>query len=70
MSRFKDYKDINKKAFSIIKLLIPNIKSIEQIKGNKVEDLFKTFKTSEYYQCISEVLKEKKTKYLNKKNIW
>ena len=38
-----------------------------QIKDNKIEDLFKIFKTSEYYQCISEVLKEKKTKYLNKK---
>ena len=60
--------DINKKAFNIIKLFRPNIKSIKQIKDNKIEDLFKIFKTSEYYQCISEVLKEKKTKYLNKKN--
>ncbi len=60
--------DINKKAFSIIKLLKPNVKPIEQIKHNKIEDLFKTFKTSKYCQCISEVLKEKKTKYLNKQN--
>ena len=60
--------DINKKAFSIIKLFKPNIKSIKQIKDNKIEDLFKIFKTSEYYQCINEVLKEKKTKYLNKKS--
>lgn len=59
--------DINKRAFSIIKLFGPNVKSIKQIKDNKVEDLFKTFKTSEYCQCVSEVLKEKKTKYLNKK---
>lgn len=58
---------INKKAFGITKLLKPNIKSIRQIKENKIEDLFKTFKISEYYQCISEVLIEKKTKYLNRK---
>ena len=58
--------DINKKAFNIIKLLRPNVKSINEIKNNKIEDLFE-IKTSEYYQCISKVLKEKKTKYLNNK---
>ena len=61
---------INKKAFSIIKLLSPNIESINQLEQSKFEDLFvifKTFKTSEYYQCINEVIKEKKTKYLNKR---
>jgi len=62
--------DINKKAFDIIKLLNTNVKSIEYLKAKKIEDLFETFKTSDYYQCINEVLKEKKTKYLNKKNHW
>jgi len=60
--------DINKKAFSVLKLLSPNVKSMKQIKDNNIEDLFKTFKTSEYYKCISEVIKEKKTEHLNKKN--
>jgi len=62
--------DINKKAFPIIKLLSTNVKSINQIKNTRIEDLFIAFKTSKYYQCISEVLKEKKTKYLNKINYW
>ncbi|MBU3091848.1 PAS domain-containing protein [Clostridium sp. CF011] len=61
--------DINKKAFSIIKLLRPTVKSMEQIKNNGIEGLFKTLETREYYQCIGEVLKEKKIKYLNKKNL-
>ena len=63
-------KDINKKAFGIITLLNTNFKSIEQLKGKKVEELFKTFITSDYYQSISEVLKEKKTKHLSKKKHW
>ncbi|MGH4052312.1 MAG: PAS domain-containing sensor histidine kinase [Clostridium sp.] len=63
-------KDINKKAFDIIKLLSGNFKSIEHIKDKKIEDIFKAFKTSDYYQCIREVLKEKKTKRLNKKKHW
>ena len=58
--------DINKKAFSIIKLFRPNVKSVNQIKDDKIEDLFKMLKPSEYYKCINEVIKEKKTKYLNK----
>ena len=62
--------DTNKKAFGIIKLLCPDVKLIEHLKDKKIEDLFKTFKTSDYYQCISEVLKEKETKHLNKKNHW
>ena len=61
--------DINKKAFNIIKLLRTNVKSMEQIKNNGIEELFEILKIREYYQCISEVLKEKKIKYLNKKNI-
>jgi len=60
--------DINKKAFSNIKLLRPDIKSIRQIIDNKMEDLIGKLKISEYYQCINEVIKEKRTKYLNKKN--
>jgi len=57
---------INKKAFSIIKRLKPDIESIQQIEDTKIEDYFKIFQTNEYYQCINEVKKEKKTKYLNK----
>ena len=58
--------DINKKAFSSIKLLKTDIKPIDQIKGNSIMDLCEAFNSSEYYRCISEVLKEKKTLYLNK----
>ncbi|MCJ7688600.1 MAG: PAS domain S-box protein, partial [Clostridiaceae bacterium] len=58
--------DINKKAFSIIKLFRPNIKSMDEIIHYNIEDLFKTYKVTEYYQCINEVLKEKKIVYLNK----
>jgi len=61
--------DINKKALNIIKLLKPNIISINQIKGNKLENLFEILKSSNYYQTISEVLSEKKTKYLNKQKL-
>lgn len=64
--------DINKKAFSIIKLLKPDIVSISKLIQNKLEDLFKTYKpleTSKCYQYINEVIIEKKTKYFNKKEI-
>ncbi|MCB2293004.1 PAS domain-containing protein [Clostridium algoriphilum] len=61
--------DINKKAFNIIRLLRPNVKSINEIKNNAIENLFEMFKSSEYYHCVSQVLKEKKIKYLNKKNL-
>ena len=59
--------DINKKAFDIVKLIRPDFKSIKLIRNNRAETLLGTLKTTEYYKCISEVLKEKKTKYLNKK---
>ena len=36
--------DINNKAFGIIEALKPEVKSITQIKGNKIEDLFGKFK--------------------------
>ncbi|MBU3160978.1 PAS domain S-box protein [Clostridium frigoris] len=58
--------DINQKAFSLIKLLLPNVKSVNQIKNSK-SDLFRGLKKDEYSQCISDVLREKKTKHLNKK---
>ena len=61
--------DINRKAFNIIKLLRPNVKSITELKDNQIEELFKEFKTSEYYQCISKVLVEKRIKYLNKRRL-
>ena len=61
--------DINKKAFNFIKLLKPNIKSLDEIKDNKVKDLFKILDASKYYNQIDEVLKEKKTKYLNKQKL-
>ena len=59
--------NINKKAFSIFKLLKPDVQSTSQVEGKKISDLIKTFKTIEYYQCINEVLKERKTKHLNRK---
>ncbi len=59
--------DINKKAFTILKLIKPNLISIKNIKNNMLKDLFGLLDTNEYSQCISEALKEKKTKYLYKK---
>ncbi|MEK6266453.1 MAG: HAMP domain-containing histidine kinase [Clostridium sp.] len=59
---------VNKRAFSIIKLLNPNIKSINQLKKNNIEDFVTTFKsldTIKWEQYIDEVIDEKKTKYLN-----
>jgi signal transduction histidine kinase/PAS domain-containing protein len=64
--------DINKKAFSIIKLLKPDILSISQLTKKKLRDLFETYKplqTSKCYLYISEVIRDKETKYLNKKKI-
>lgn len=59
--------DINRKAFKIIELLRPNVKSINEIKENTIEELFNATWVDEYYKCISEVLEEKKPKYLNKR---
>ncbi|MGH4118622.1 ATP-binding protein [Clostridium sp.] len=64
--------DINKKAFNIIKLLKPDVLSVSKLTQNKLEELFKTYKlleTSKCYQYINEVIKDKKTKYLNKKEV-
>ena len=63
-------KDINKRAFDFIKLLLPNLESVNQIKAGNTDELLKMFKTIEYFKCIKKVLKEKKTKYLNKKNYY
>jgi signal transduction histidine kinase len=62
--------EVNKKAFNFIKLLKPYIKSTNEIKDNTLEGLFEVLKTNEYTQCISAVLKEKKTKYLNKQKLF
>ena len=61
--------DINKKAFNTLKLFSPNLKSIKQVKDNNIEGLFNLLKTSGYYQCVIEVLEEKKTRYLNKQKL-
>ncbi|MBU3110279.1 PAS domain-containing sensor histidine kinase [Clostridium lacusfryxellense] len=64
--------DINKKAFNIIKLLKPDIISMSQLAKNTMNYLFKTYNPLELGKClehINEVIKEKKTKYLNKKAI-
>ncbi|MBZ9636277.1 ATP-binding protein [Clostridium sp. FP1] len=60
--------DINKKAFSFIKLLLPNVQSINQIKNDMTSNLFELLNTSEYCLCISDMLKDKKTKFLNKQS--
>jgi len=62
--------DINKKAFSILKLIKPSVKSIDEVKDTPFENLIVKFKTSECYRCIIEALKEKKTKYLNNRKYW
>jgi len=62
--------DINKKAFNLIKLMEPNIKSIEQIKENKIKGFLEKLGLDEYFECINAVLKEKETRYLNKQKHW
>jgi len=60
--------DVNKKAFSIIELSTANSKSINEIQDYKFEYLFEIINTKEYNKYIEEVLKEKKTRYWNKKS--
>ncbi|MBU3181773.1 PAS domain-containing sensor histidine kinase [Clostridium psychrophilum] len=60
--------DINKKAFGIFNLTKFNVKSIKNIENIEIEDLFNKIDMNEYYNCISEVIKERKTRYFNKKN--
>ena len=59
--------DINKKAFKLIEILRPDVKSINEIKGNNIKEILNSAWIEEYYTCIREVLEEKKTKYLNKR---
>ncbi|MBU3191599.1 PAS domain-containing protein [Clostridium bowmanii] len=59
--------NLNKNAFNIAKLFRSDIKSISEINGSRIEYLFEIFQTTEYSQIVNEVLKEKKTKYLNRK---
>ena len=58
--------DLNKKAFSMIKLVLPDIKSIDQLKDRTIIDIFATSKSIEYHKYMGEIIIEKKTKYLNK----
>ncbi|MCB2288570.1 PAS domain S-box protein [Clostridium sp. CS001] len=59
--------EINQKAIYTLKTFIVNAESISQIKGNKIADIIPQFNESEYFQRISEVIKEQKVKYINKK---
>ena len=60
--------DVNKKAFNILKFMRPNLISIDDIKDISLKSLFINMDDpDEYFQCINELLEEKKTKYLNKK---
>jgi len=59
--------EINQKAFDIIKILKTSIKSTAQIKGRKISNIILDFFDEEYFQRISEVIKDKKIKYINKK---
>ena len=58
---------MNQKAFNNIKIYRPDIKSAAKMKGNKITDIISNFGESDYCQKINEVIKEKRTKYLNKK---
>jgi len=57
--------DVNKKAFDIIKVIRPKVISINDIKNNTIKSLFGTLAPAEYFQCIDELLKQKKNMYLN-----
>jgi len=57
---------INQKAIDNIKLFRHDINSDVKIKGNVITEILTDFETSVYFHNIIEVIKEKKTKYLNK----
>ncbi|HEY5584441.1 MAG TPA: PAS domain-containing sensor histidine kinase [Ruminiclostridium sp.] len=59
--------EINQKAFYMLKTFLPHIESAVKIKGTKITDMVTPFNETEYFQKINEVIKEKKTKYLNRK---
>jgi len=58
--------DFNQKAFEIAKSLNPCITSMSEIKNESIEELFGIFKKNKNCLVFSEVLKDKKTKYLSK----
>jgi signal transduction histidine kinase/PAS domain-containing protein len=60
--------EINQKAVDVVNLFKPDIISAVQIKGNKISDIVTNIVYDEYSNKIYEVIKEKKTKYINKKN--
>lgn len=57
----------NKKAFNILKFVSPNLISIDDIKATTFKSLFGGPETNEYFQCINDLIKERKTQYLNKR---
>ncbi|MBU3176208.1 HAMP domain-containing histidine kinase [Clostridium estertheticum] len=59
---------INKKALNTIKLIKPDFVTNTSLKSNTMDFLVGLLPTTEYYRSISCVLKEKKTKYLNKQH--
>jgi len=59
---------INKKALNVIKLIKPGFTTNTNIKNHTMKFLLGLLRTTEYDQSISGVLKEKKTKYLNKQH--
>ncbi|WP_259472500.1 PAS domain-containing sensor histidine kinase [Clostridium estertheticum] len=59
---------INKKALNTIKLIKPEFITNTNIKNNTMKFLLGLLQTTEYDRRISGVLKEKKTKYLNKQH--
>jgi len=61
---------INQKALDNIKLFRHDIKADIKIKGNVITEILTDFKTSKYFHKIIEVIKEKKTKHLNRQRIF
>jgi signal transduction histidine kinase/PAS domain-containing protein len=59
--------EINQKAVDVVNLFKPDIITAAQIKGNKISDILTNIVDDEYINKINEVIKEKKTKYINKK---
>ncbi|MEF2111643.1 MULTISPECIES: PAS domain-containing sensor histidine kinase [Clostridium] len=59
---------INKKALNTIKLIKPGFVTNTNVKNNTMNFLLGLLRTTEYNSRISGVLKEKKTKYLNKQH--
>jgi signal transduction histidine kinase len=57
---------INQKALDNIELFGEKIKTDVKIKGNIITEILTDFSGSKYFHKIMEVIKEKKTKYLNK----